>query len=380
MNNDYLVHHGVKGMRWGVRRYQYKDGSLTPQGYKHYGYGKDGRSSRSTAGTTSKASSKLRPRTSPAERAKQFQNALSKKFDENVKKAKSTITGRMYVDEVLKAGTSFSRIQTSKDFEQFAFYATYKKRDIDKYMGLFGTNLRNRAEWDAKKAEREAKKSGTKESLEAAKAARTKSDNLKVYQLKISATKNLRVPSDENASHITHELLMKDKAFRKNVVESIKDSKAKMKRPSQQLLFNQAERALSKDPARLSASEKTAIYKALNLSLTNHNEYEVAAQNTFYNALKKKGYNALLDYNDREYSSYHAKRPMIVFDLDAVKLSTITETNPKVVEKLNKVYSTERIAREAISSTLGVLGKIGEVSMSDVTSALNRKFEDYYKR
>lgn len=380
MNNDYLVHYGVKGMRWGVRRYQYKDGSLTPQGYKHYGYGKDGRTSRSSSGTASKASTKLRPRISPAERAKQFQNALSKKFDDNIKKAKSTITGRMYVDEVLKAGTSFSRIQTSKDFEQFAFYATYKKHDMDKYMGLFGTNLRNRAEWDAKKAEREAKKSGTKESIEAAKAARTKSDNLKVYQLKISATKNLKVPSDENASSITHELLMKDKTFRKNVAESIKDSKTKMKRPSQQLLFNQAERALNKDPARLTASEKTAIYKALNLSLTNHNEYEVAAQNTFYNALKKKGYNALLDYNDREYSSYHAKRPMIVFDLDAVKLSTITETNPKVVEKLNKIYSTERIAKEAISSTLGVLGKVGEVSMSDVTSALNRKFEDYYKR
>lgn len=380
MNNDYLVHYGVKGMRWGVRRYQYKDGSLTPQGYKHYGYGKDGRTSRSSSGTASKASTKLRPRISPAECAKQFQNALSKKFDDNIKKAKSTITGRMYVDEVLKAGTSFSRIQTSKDFEQFAFYATYKKRDMDKYMGLFGTNLRNRAEWDAKKAEREAKKSGTKESIEAAKAARAKSDNLKVYQLKISATKNLKVPSDENASSITHELLMKDKTFRKNVAESIKDSKTKMKRPSQQLLFNQAERALNKDPARLTASEKTAIYKALNLSLTNHNEYEVAAQNTFYNALKKKGYNALLDYNDREYSSYHAKRPMIVFDLDAVKLSTITETNPKVVEKLNKIYSTERIAKEAISSTLGVLGKVGEVSMSDVTSALNRKFEDYYKR
>lgn len=37
MNNDELMHHGVKGMKWGVRRYQNKDGSLTALGkYKQY--------------------------------------------------------------------------------------------------------------------------------------------------------------------------------------------------------------------------------------------------------------------------------------------------------------------------------------------------------
>lgn len=32
--HDYLAHHGVKGMKWGVRRYQNADGSLTPAGKK----------------------------------------------------------------------------------------------------------------------------------------------------------------------------------------------------------------------------------------------------------------------------------------------------------------------------------------------------------
>ena len=32
--NDSLCHHGIKGMKWGVRRYQNKDGSLTPAGKK----------------------------------------------------------------------------------------------------------------------------------------------------------------------------------------------------------------------------------------------------------------------------------------------------------------------------------------------------------
>lgn len=31
-----LYHYGVKGMRWGVRRYQNQDGSLTNAGKKRY--------------------------------------------------------------------------------------------------------------------------------------------------------------------------------------------------------------------------------------------------------------------------------------------------------------------------------------------------------
>ena len=44
-----LVHHGIRGMKWGVRRYQNKDGSLTDKGKKRYyreadaaGYKQDG--------------------------------------------------------------------------------------------------------------------------------------------------------------------------------------------------------------------------------------------------------------------------------------------------------------------------------------------------
>lgn len=35
-SDDYLAHHGIKGQKWGIRRFQNPDGSLTPEGKKRY--------------------------------------------------------------------------------------------------------------------------------------------------------------------------------------------------------------------------------------------------------------------------------------------------------------------------------------------------------
>lgn len=349
-----IYHYGVKGQKWGVRRYQYADGSLTPQGKKRYYAMQDPNVIRKVS-------------------------SLSEmKVGELVNNAKTRMTGKQYVDTYLAKGTTFSRIQTSKDFEKYAFYATYKKHDSNEYMGLFGKNLKDRARAEAKTAEKISKKTKNETDMATAKELKNRSDNLKVYQLKISSTKKLKVPSDENASHITASLL-KEKQFKDDVAASISDSKEKMRRPSQQLLFNQAQNAMRKDPSKLTSSEKIAIYKALNLSLTNHNPQEVAAQNRFYSELKKKGYNALLDYNDKEYSSYHAKRPMIVFDTDSVKLQAVTETNPKIVDKMYRKYNAERIMKEIPANTVDYISKAGSKSISECYSYVKRKQKNYLR-
>ena len=347
-----LYHHGIKGQKWGIRRYQYADGTYTPAGRKRYG--------------VSQSSSN----------AQRVATMMGMRVKDVVNTARTQVTGRQYVDTYLKRGTTFARIQTSKEFENFAFYATYKKADSDKYMGLFGKNLTSRANSDAKRAEKTANASGSEADAATAKQLRDKANNMKVYQLKLETTKKLKVPSDENASDITANLL-KDSEFKKNVVASIEDSKEKMRRPTQQVLFKQAQNALNKDPSKMTTSEKVAVYKALNLSLTNHNQQEVAAQAKFYSELKKKGYNALLDYNDKDYSSYHAKRPMIVFDTDSVKLQSVTETNPKVVEKMYVKYNAERIMKEVGANTIGYVGKLGKKTVSECESYVKRKTDSY---
>lgn len=349
-----LKHHGVKGQKWGVRRYQYADGTLTPAGKKR------------------------KQATGSSNKIEKISGLMGVEVKNLVNNARTQITGKQYVDSYLAKGTTFARIQTSDQFEKFAFYATYKKSDSDKYLGLFGKNLTSRAAADADRAEKQANASGSEADLLNAKALRDRSDSLKVYQLKLESTKKLRIPSDENAGDITAKLL-KEKDFKDNVVASIEDSKEKMKRPQQQILFKQAENALNKDPAKMTSSEKVAVYKALNLSLTNHNAQEIAAQDRFYGELKKKGYNALLDYNDKEYSSYHAKRPMIVFDVDSVKLQSVVETNPKVVDKLYVKYNTERVAKEVVANTLGLVSKIGTKTVSECESYVKEKTNDYLK-
>lgn len=50
----YLAHHGILGQKWGIRRYQNEDGSLTPAGKKHYGDGEEKSSSRKRSSASKK--------------------------------------------------------------------------------------------------------------------------------------------------------------------------------------------------------------------------------------------------------------------------------------------------------------------------------------
>ena len=346
---DYLVHHGIKGQKWGVRRYQNKDGSLTAEGKRHYYVGE---------GKIDNVGDVIK-------------NRKTMKASELSKYLQTYALGKNKVDTFLKKGTTFSRIQSFDNLEDFAFYATYKKHDVNQYAGLFGKNLKDRARYEAKKAIREG--------AEKAEELKRKADEMKVYQLSIKATKKLKIPSDENASAIVKSL-SKDKAFKDDLAESIADSKIKMRRPTQQELFVSAQRAMKKDSDKWSLKESESVYRALNLSLTNHNPAEVRTQAAFYGALKKNGYSALIDINDKEYSSYHAKRPVIVFDTAKVKLQAVANLDDKKVEKLYKYYMTERVVKDTLHNARKLPVSATKISVSAAKNKLEKITYEYLER
>jgi membrane protein involved in colicin uptake len=80
-----LYHHGIKGMKWGRRRFQNKDGSLTPAGVKRYGDGGstlDRWKANREAKRAEKAKSKAE--TDAAKKAKSEETAYRKKQAEGM--------------------------------------------------------------------------------------------------------------------------------------------------------------------------------------------------------------------------------------------------------------------------------------------------------
>lgn len=95
MTENELYHHGIKGMRWGIRRYQNEDGTLTDAGKKKY--------------------------------SKQYQK-LSAKTNRDATK----VSTQLYVDAYNKASTRFDLDKFNKDYDSDSM--TYEE-DFEEVFG-----------------------------------------------------------------------------------------------------------------------------------------------------------------------------------------------------------------------------------------------------
>lgn len=368
--NEELYHHGIKGMRWGVRRFQNPDGSLTKAGIRRYGdkspyevTTSDGQTFRVSKGSKNNyntRSSKVTKtwgqhnkevddakanKQSDKPKSKHRQNLEAKYramgYDEKhaaERAAKRIKTEKIiaatagltvaaasaYVikhhieeksDHIIKSGKTLQRVAASDDINfDRALYMAGNKSDKAKYVGLYGRQLR-------------------------AQGA--------VKAFGIKATKDLKVVSNDKARDTFVELYKTNPEFKKlydNQTQTIKNMVAlnPMDNPRYAGVYKKLHVGMSDKVLRKSG------YDSFNRQLTDNRTEDARRINKiFYDALKSKGYDAVADLNDRKYSGYRAKSATIVFDgkgkmeVSAVKKLSDQEINNKYVKGMAMINAPE---------------------------------------
>lgn len=131
---EYLAHHGTKGQRWGVRRFQNSDGSLTAAGKLRYSVGNGGRSVRNKVDPKSPAKLKKRQVKEAAklERLKIKESSKNEKYKEKLDRKKSRITNKEYVKTL--SDDELRKINSRDSAENMWLKNHPEKKTVGKYI------------------------------------------------------------------------------------------------------------------------------------------------------------------------------------------------------------------------------------------------------
>ena len=288
--DDCLAHHGVKGQKWGVRRYQNKDGSLTSEGKRHRGVVDVKKSSKNST------------------------EAFLKNKKQN--------------DFVLKKDTKLQTLSSSPDRLKNTdmFYASHTEHDNAFYKSMFSVNLGQ--------VLYERKKPSTK------------------YSINSKVLKNMTVASEKSGADAFTKLLKSDPEVRDFVLNPSKMESYYTTRASRQFSgYREALRTLDKmrkNSSKISKKDAAVVYRLFNYTIPN--ESSVAVRNKFFDALKKEGYGGVLDTNDGIYGGFKTHSPVIIFDMDNIFSESVTDVK---VSEIPSSFVTSYATRKEYGGIYG---------------------------
>ena len=319
-----LTHHGIKGMKWGVRRFQNKDGSLTPAGRKRYDEPNQGTNStnKKTQNTKSKSLHRLKLE------EKYRNEGLSK--EEAEQKAIKRIKAEAYIaaaagvtvasclayakykgyttDKIIKENSDFQRImrlnpnaEIRKDYRQ---YVTIDKKDKVLYKGMFADHIN-----------------------------KLKEDSENIYDITIKNRSDIKVASEKRARDTFTNLFKNDKEFKDEFIERLQKDGYAVSKGRLDGIFNK----MKNNPNSLTDREiKTKAYDLFNVMLAEPGERTQKNSSRFYDALRKQGINAVVDVNDSKINNYHAKMPLILFDGEFDNVKKRIMDDKEIQRNMNK--------------------------------------------
>lgn len=229
------------------------------------------------------------------------------------------------VDKVIKAGKELQNISNNSNRGvSDAFYFSMTGMDNAKYRGLYGDTLSARG---------------------------------KVYETKIGVNKSIKVASEKSAVNALSELVKEDKSYAKNLETHLLNSQNRYGLKKQNDTIAKGLDSLQKGKI------DDKVYKALNLSLVDHNLPTSSEVNKgFYEKLKSKGYGAILDVNDKELSGFRSSKPMIGFDVGSnVSVNRVKELGESEIKRSKNIAMADLTVKTYAPVGAGYLASMGLV-------------------